>query len=141
MIIEPQNTNSQLLLFASEGQYCSTYIIIITYCTFFLSVSCSLSWLLLPGWMVDFSFSRPVASTDRPSVRFSSASMAVVRGFTGWGLDRMTTSSTHIWSGIALRTTNTSVAFQFYIEDFQVMLLFIWLPYWRSEIIIENVFY
>jgi len=56
---------------------------IITRCTFFLSVSCSVSWLTLPGWMVDLSFS----STDRPSVRFSSAGMAVVRGFTGWGLE------------------------------------------------------
>lgn len=76
-----------------------------------MSASCSLSWLLLPGWMVDLSFSSPVASTDRPSVRFSSASMAVVRGFTGWGLDGTTTKQhTHVQSGIQTSYNNSSVA-------------------------------
>lgn len=48
--------------------------------TFFLP---SCSGLLLAGLMVDRSFSRLLASTPRPSPRFSSAA---VRGFTGWGL-------------------------------------------------------
>ncbi|KPP79080.1 hypothetical protein Z043_101381 [Scleropages formosus] len=36
-------------------------------------------------WMVDFSFSRPLTRTERPSF-FSSGAAAVVSGLTGWGL-------------------------------------------------------
>ena len=102
------------------------------YCTFFLSASCSLSWLLLPGLMVDLSFSSPVASTDRPSVRFSSASMAVVRGFTGWGLDGTTTKQ-HAHEQSNFIQQHLCGCFSFIWETFRRWKDFIRLPNWRSK--------